>query len=149
MLVSTKDTVKRHWSYNKTSSQQYPIPHTHKSANPSAAHAKKRHTPLTRTRQRTEPSSFKDPSQFSRPLERSKLDKPEKTAKVSQRRELSAKPITTKVDLVQVKNALLLQYAHQNSNHTMVEMVVLALQDYEQLDRSSYENHNYLRRLLH
>ena len=106
--------------------------------------------PLTKMRQRTEHSLFKVQSQFSRPLERSKLDKPEKTAKVSQRRELSAKPITTKVDLVQVKTALLLQYAHQNSNHTMVEtMVVLALQDYEQLDRSSYENHNYLRRLLH
>lgn len=101
--------------------------------------------PLTKTRQRTEHSLSKVQSQSSRPLERSKLDKPERTAKVSQKRELSAKPTTTKVDLDLDKNALLLQYAHQNSNHMVAApMVVLVLQENEQIDRSSYEIHNYL-----
>ena len=81
--------------------------------------------PLTKTKQRTEPSSSKVKSPSSRPLERSKLDKQEKTAKVSQRREPSHKPTTTKVDLDLVKIALLPQYAHQNSNHTVVKSMVL------------------------
>ena len=66
-------------------------------------------------RQRTEPSSSKDPSQFSRPLERSKLDKEEKTAKVNQRNQLSAKPTMPKVDSVLEKTALLSQHALHHS----------------------------------
>jgi len=66
-------------------------------------------------RQRTEPSSSKDPSQFSRPLERSKLDKEEKTAKVNQRNQPSAKPTTPKVDSVPNKTALPSQPALQVS----------------------------------
>lgn len=100
--------------------------------------------PLTKTKQRTEPSSSKVKSPSSRPLERSKLDKPEKTAKVSQKREPSLKPTTTRVDLDLVKIALLPQYAHQNSNHTVVQaMVVLVYPNNEQIDKSSYEIHNY------
>ena len=142
--VSTKDTAKRHWFYNKTSYQLFPTQHTHKSANPTAAHVRKKLMLLTKTKQRTEPSSSKVKSPSSRPLERSKLDKPEKTAKVSQRREPSHKLTTTRVDLDLVKIALLLQYAHQNSNPTVVQQtVVLVYPSNEQIDKSSYEIHNY------
>ena len=143
--VWTKDTAKRHWFYNKTSYQLFPTQHTHKSVNPTAAHVRKKLMPLTKTKQRTEPSSSKVKSPSSRPLERSKLDKPEKTAKVSQKREPSLKPTTTRVDLDLVKIALLLQYAHQNSNHTVVHPVamVLVYPSNEQIDKSSYEIHNY------
>lgn len=89
-------------------------------------------------RQRTEPSSSKDPSQFSRPLERSKLDKEEKTAKVNQRNLPSAKPTTPKVDSVPNKTALPSQPALQ----------VLELLN-EQFKKSSYDTYNLLRRIVH
>ena len=134
VLVWTKDTVKRHWYYNKTSYPQSQTLHTHKSANPTAAHVRKRTTPHTKMRPRTEPSLSKDPSQFSRPLERSKLDKQEKTARVSQRKRLSAKPTTTKVDSVPNKTALPSQPAHHNSALEALKVVLVSIN--EQYERS-------------
>lgn len=106
-------------------------------------------------RQRTEPSLSKDPSQSSRPLERSKLDKPERTAKVLPRNRPSAKLTITKVVLDLHKNALLLQSAHQvldqavhqavhQADHQAVQLEALVLLDHEQSDRSCYVIHNQL-----
>jgi len=91
-------------------------------------------------RQRTEPSLSKDQSQSSRPLERLKLDKPERTARVSQRNRLSAKPTTTKVDSVPNRTASLSQPVPHNSA-TVVELVVLASPHTEQIEKSSCESH--------
>jgi len=90
--------------------------------------AKRRLTLHTPTRPRTEPSSSKDQSQSSRPLERSKLVKQEKIAKVLQRNRPFAKPTMPKVDLVHHKIALLLQSAHQPSEVALdLQAVVLEL----------------------
>jgi hypothetical protein len=90
---------------------------------------KKKLTLLTRMRPRTEPSLSQDPSQFSKPFKRSRLDKQERTAKEDQRNRPFAKLTMPKVVLELVKNALLLQYAHQTFNQveTFKEVVEKAL----------------------
>jgi hypothetical protein len=55
------------------------------------------------------------------------LDKPEKTARVSQRRKPHAKQTTTKVDSVPNKTALPSQHAHHNSAQVEALLVVLEL----------------------
>lgn len=137
VLVLTTDIHRRHLLFSKVFWPQSPTPNTHKSANPTAAHVRKRLMPHITMRQRTEPSLFKVPSQSSRPWERSKLDKPEKTAREDQRRPQSAKLTTTMVVLVPARNALLLQYAHHPSSPT-VETRVLVPQD-EQTDTNDQQ----------
>lgn len=100
-------------------------------------------------RQRTEPSLFKVPSQFLRPLERLKLDKQERTAKVLLKSRPSAKPTMPKVDLVPNKDASQPQSALQAlvqvtvvQVHPEAQAVALVLPNHEQSERSYYETHN-------
>lgn len=121
--VWTQDTLKRHLPSSKVFWLQSPTLNTHRSANQTAAHVRRKLMPHITMRQRTEPSSFKAPSQSSRPWERSKLDKPEKTAREDQRRPQSAKPTTTMVVSNLETSALLPQYAHHPSKATVATTV--------------------------
>ena len=125
--VSTMDTLKKHLLFSKPFWLQSPTLNTHRSANQTAAHVRRKLMPHITMRQRTEPSSFKAPSQSSRPWERSKLDKPEKTAREDQRRPQSAKLTTTMVVSSLETSALLPQYAHHPSKATTVVLKVAAV----------------------
>lgn len=121
----TKATAKKHWSFNKTSYLLSLTPNTLKSANPTAVPVRKRLMLLTKMRQRTEPSSFRDQFQCLRPSAELKLVRPEKTAKEFQRSRLSAKLTTLRVDLVPNSNASKLQYVLLAVAMSRVELLLL------------------------
>ena len=106
VLESTKVLPKKHNPSNKPTWQPYLTPNTLRSANPSAAHARKKLMLLMRTPRRTEPSPSPVQSAFWKPSQELRADKPEKTARANPRKTLSAKPTTPKVVSVPMLNAL-------------------------------------------
>ena len=115
VLDWTRDSLRRLPYSNNRSLKAYPTPHSLKSANPTAASVKRRHTHHSLTNRRTEPSPFQDQSRFSRTSTWQRTDRLLRTPSEEPRRTQSARETTTREVLELLLSALLLLPAHQVS----------------------------------
>ena len=100
---------------------QYQTLSSPKFVNPTAVHAKRRHTLHSVTNKRTEPSASADPSLSSRTSTYKKADRLPRTLKEEPRRTAFARETTLKVVLVQEQNALLSALAHQALDQALLK----------------------------